>query len=412
MALFGLIGGKREERASLENPNTPLTAASLFDWGGRSETGIKVTEGSALTVPAVWAAVNFLSGTMASLPIHVFRRTETGSERAERQLERVLNEFSSDNETSYDWRKYSFDRVFTYGRAFSVIERNRRGEVVNIHPVDPRKVSVREEPGVNQVGKRRLYFYDGRAQPYPSSSIIETTWFRDRDFVSHYSPIDVARDTIGLAIAASKYGSKAFQNGGIPPVVMQGPFQSGAAAGRASDDVANTMAKLARDGRPVMAMPLGHELKPIGFNPEQMQLVELKRFIIEEIARIYSLPPSFLQDLSHGTFSNVEQQDLHFVKHTLAKWVRQYEQELTLKLFGRNSDTYVKMNVDGLLRGDLKTRMEAHATAIQNGIRTPNEARDIEDLEPLPGGDSLMVQGATVPLDGQTSPQEGVQDES
>jgi len=408
--MFGIF--KREKRGSLENPNVPLTVASLFDWGGKSAAGVNVTESSALTVPAVWAAVNFLSGTMASLPIHVYRKTADGSERTDPDIEKILNLYSSEQETSYDWRKYSFDRVFTYGRAFSVIERNVRGKVVNIHPVDPRKVSVREEPNANKIGKRRFYFYEGRTQPYDASSVIETTWFRDRDFVSHYSPIDVCRDVIGLAIAASKYGSKAFQNGGIPPVVMQGPFASAASAGRASEDVAAAMAKLARDGRPVMAMPMGHELKPIGFNPEQMQLVELKRFIIEEVARIYSLPPVFLQDLTHGTFSNTEQQDLHFVKHTLGKWVRQYEQELTLKIFGRDSENYVKMNVDGLLRGDLKTRMEAHATAIQNAIRTPNEARAIEDMEPLPSGNSLMVQGATVPLDGHSSPQEGVEDES
>lgn len=410
MALFGIFGGKREERSSLENPNTPLTAASLFDWGGRAETGQRVTEGAALTVPAVWSAVNFLSGTMASLPIHVYRRTEAGSERALPQVERILNEFSSDSETSYDWRKFSFDRVFTYGRAFSIIERNNAGQVVNIYPVDPRKVSVREEPGPERVGKRRLYYYDGRTLPYEADTVIETVWLRDRDYVSHYSPIEVCKDVIGLAIAASKYGSKAFQSGGIPPAVLQGPFQSGQGAVRASNDVAETMAKLAKAGRPVMALPLGHELKPVGFNPEQMQLVDLKRFLVEEIARIYSLPPTFLQDLSHGTFSNTEQQDLHFVKHTLARWVKQFEQELTLKIFGRQSEFFVKMSLDGLLRGDLRARMEAHATAIQNGIRTPNEVRSLEDEPPLAGGDQLMIQGATVPIVSQPASPEGQTD--
>lgn len=147
-----------------------------------------------------------------------------------------------------------------------------------------------------------------------------------------------------------------------------------------------------------MALPLGHELKSIGFSPEQMQLLNLQQFCIEQIARIYSLPPVFLQDLSKGTYSNVEQQDLHFVKHTLRRWIEQTEQEMNLKLFGRASDMTVRFNVDSLLRGDLKTRMEAHATAIQNGIKTPNEIRDHEGLEPLPGGDDLMIQGATVPI--------------
>jgi HK97 family phage portal protein len=129
-----------------------------------------------------------------------------------------------------------------------------------------------------------------------------------------------------------------------------------------------------------------------------MQLLELQRFCVEQIARIYSLPPVFLQDLSRGTFSNTEQQDLHFVKHTIKRWVEQVEAEMNLKLFGRNARQYVEFNVDGLLRGDFKTRMEAHATSIQNGIRTPNEVRDLENMEPMPAGDDLMIQGATVPI--------------
>jgi len=127
----------------------------------------------------------------------------------------------------------------------------------------------------------------------------------------------------------------------------------------------------------------------------------LQRFSIEQIARIYNLPPIFLQDLTHGTFSNTEQQDLHFVKHTVKRWVEQTEAELNLKLFGRGSAYFVEFNLDGLMRGDLATRMQAHATAIQNGIRTPNEVRKIENLPPLPGGDDLMIQGATVPLTSQ-----------
>jgi HK97 family phage portal protein len=387
-----------ETRASLENPAVPLSAASLFDWGGRAESGVVVTDETALQVPAIWDAINFLSGTMASLPIHVFLRTSTGIERASPELDQILNVAPSDFESSFEWRKYVFDQVFSYGRGYSLIERNNAGRVVNIVPLDPRDVTVQEVPDFSTARKVVQYVHHKSGKVYSFEDVIDIAWMRHRDFVSHYSPIQVNRDVIGLAISATKYGSKAFQSGGVPPAVLQGPFQSAAAAVRASDDIAATMAKLARTGRPVMALPLGHELKSVGFNPEQMQLVQLKRFLIEEIARIYSLPPTFLQDLTHGSFSNTEQQDLHFVKHTLSRWVRQFEQELTLKIFGRRSDFFVKMSLDGLLRGDLKNRMDAHARAIQNGIKTPNEVRGLEDLEPLAGGDNLMMQGATVPL--------------
>jgi HK97 family phage portal protein len=146
---------------------------------------------------------------------------------------------------------------------------------------------------------------------------------------------------------------------------------------------------------------MGHEMKTIGFNPNEMQLIELQRFSIEQIARIYSLPPVFLQDLTHGTFSNTEQQDLQFVKHTVKRWIEQVEQEMNLKLFPRGSKQYVEFNVDGLLRGDFKTRMEAHATSIQNAI--PNEVRTIENMAPQEGGGNLMVQGATVPIQAQAT---------
>jgi len=387
---------RKAETRNLEDPNVPLSAASLFDWGGTSSSGVRVNEDSALTVPAIWDAVNFLSSTIAKLPIHIYSRADGSKARPE--IERMLNFAPSDYESSFEWRKYSFDQVFTYGRSYSIIERNGGNQVINIIPVDPREMKVREIPDFSTARKVVQYIHEKSGKAYSYEDVIDIAFMRHRDFVSHYGPINTNRDIVGLAIAATKYGSKAFQSGGIPPAVLQGPFQSGAAASRASDDVARTTAKLARDGRPIMALPLGHELKSVGFNPEQMQLVEIKRFLVEEIARIYSLPPTFLQDLTHGTFSNTEQQDLHFVKHTLSRWVRQFEQELTFKLFGRQADVEVKIELDGLLRGDVKTRMEAHATAIQNAIRTPNEVRALEDEGPLEGGDSLMVQGATVPI--------------
>ena len=140
-----------------------------------------------------------------------------------------------------------------------------------------------------------------------------------------------------------------------------------------------------------------------------MQLVPTQEFAILEIARIYQMPPTFLQDLSNGTFSNTEQQDLHFVKHTMKRWLEQIEAEMNLKFFGRGSSRIVEFNVDGLLRGDYKTRMEGNATAIQTGQITPNEARAMDNRERLDGGDRLFIQGATVPLAGHEGNEGGGQ---
>ena len=385
---------RKSENRNLENPNAPVSATDflqIMGWGDfESSSGVNVNVDTALGIPAVWSAVNFLSGTIASLPLNVYQKTESGREKYEGRISGILHDVVNDGMSSFEWRKYMFEQVLTGGRSVTYIERNGKGEVVNLYPIDPTDVRVEVISG------RKTYRLDARV--YEARDVIDIPFMLKANGVDVRGPIATNRDAIGMAIAASRYGSKAFQSGGIPPVVLQGPFQSGAAAQRASEDVANTTAKLAREGRPVMALPLGHEMKQIGFNPEQMQLIELQRFSIEQVARIYSLPPVFLQDLTHGTFSNVEQQDLHFVKHTIRRWIEQTEAELNLKLFGRTTNLYVEFNVDGLLRGDIKSRMEAHATSIQNAIRTPNEVRDIENMPPMDNGDDLMIQGATVPI--------------
>ena len=400
MALLDFF--RRSEKRNLENPTAPVSATDFLQtmgWGDPiSSAGITVTIDNALGVPAVWSAVNFLSGTLAGLPLHVYRKTANGRAKVDNGVSPILNDVANDGMSSFEWLKYSFEQVFTGGRSVTYIERAGNGTVKNLWPLDPAKLRVeRLSDG------RKVYRYN--QTQYQADEVIDIPFMLKSNGLDVRGPLMTNKDVIGMAIASSRYGAKAFQSGGIPPAVLQGPFQSGASAVRASDDVAKTMAKLASENRAVMALPLGHELKPLGFSPDDMQLLELQRFCVEQVARIYSLPPVFLQDLTHGTFANTEQQDLHFVKHTIKRWVEQTEAEINLKIFGRNSRTYAEFNVDGLLRGDFKTRMEAHATSIQNGIRTPNEVRDIENLEPMPEGDSLMIQGATVPISAQQAGQ-------
>lgn len=393
----------KPQTRNLENPSSPVSASDFLQvmgWGDMyASSGVTVNTETALGVPAVWTAVNFLAGTLAGLPLNVYRKTEGGREKVKNGLSTILHDAVNDGMSSFEWRKYSFEQVFTGGRSVTYVERTQGGEIENLFPLDPSKVEVE----MLDDGRKQ---YRVGARVYAAADVLDIPFMLKSDMISARGPIATNRDAIGMAIAASQYGSKAFQSGGIPPAVLQGPFQSGAAAARASEDVAATTLKLAKEGRPIMAMPMGHELKSIGLSPNDMQLIELQRFSIEQVARIYSLPPVFLQDLTHGTFSNTEQQDLQFVKHTVKRWVEQSEQEMNLKFFGRGSDFYVEYNVDGLLRGDLKTRMEAHATSIQNAIRTPNEVRNIENLPAKDSGDDLMIQGATVPVasQGQETP--------
>lgn len=392
-----------EPRGEVPAGTMPTSASNFLEvitgmGFGATSSGVAVNTETALGVPAIWTAVNFLSGTLAGLPLQVYRRKGEGRERVSGGLANILHDAINDEMSSFEWRKYSFDQVFTGGRAFTFIERNAAGRVVNLWPLDPGAMTVR----IN--GWRRTYRYtEGmRTLEYEASEIIDLPFMLKSDRVSHRGPIQANRDVIALAIAATEFGSKFFQNGGVPPFAVTGNFQSGRAMDRAGEDLRDAIRKAAKESRQALVLPDGLEIKPIGADAEKSQLVELKRFSIEEIARVYSLPPTFLQDLTHGTFSNTEQQDLHFVKHTLKRWVEQTEQELNLKLFGRTprGGQYVEFNVDGLLRGDFKTRMDGYAQGIQNAILTPNEVRRRENLPDMQDADRLFIQGATVPIEG------------
>ena len=395
MRLFG-FNIERERRSTLENPQVsiddPAALAFLLGDAFGSSSGVHVTVERALGVPAVWAAVNFLSDTLASLPIHVFDGQEKLSGDP---LVSILHDAPNPELTSFDWRKWLMSVVLTTGRAVTFIDRSPSGRVLNLWPVEPGNVSV------ERVNGRLLYraHDNGQSVTYGAEDVLDVKFLGTPDLVGHRSPVHTLRDTLGLAIALEGYASRFFQGGGVPPLQLVGPFQSPQGAERAGFDIGKAIAAVKKKGGNVLPLPIGHELKQIGFDPDKSQMTEARRMQIEEIARIYGLPPVFIQDLSRATFSNAEQQDLTLVKHTISHWVSAIEQELNLKLFGRDSSRYVKFNLDGLLRGDHASRMTGHATSITNAIRTPNEVRALENLPSIEGGDKLLVQGAMIPVE-------------
>jgi HK97 family phage portal protein len=375
------------------NPNV-----TIFGFG-ESASGEHVNIETALKVPAVSAAVNFLAATPAGLPCKIYRKASGGREAVSGDLATLLHDAPNPYLSSFEWRKGLFADKFTHGRGLSYIERRENGTIEAIWPLNPAKVTVKRDGFVN------TYHYSdgGRTIIYPAYEIIDLPYMLKSDGYSHRGPIAMGKDAIGLAIAVNKYASKFLANGGVPPFAVVGGFQSGRALNAAADDIAAAVKKAKSENRQVLTLPTGMEIKPIGADAEKSQMIETQRFCVEQIARLYNIPPTFLQDLSHGTYSNTEQQDLHFVKHTLKQHIEQFEQELNLKLFGQKSRTrYVELNVDGLLRGDFKTRFDGYGQAVQNAMMTPNEVRERENLPSLEGGDKLFIQGATVPLNTQT----------
>ena len=397
-----MFWNKKESR-SIENPNTPVSFKNLMNVFGLdsvSSSGVSVTIDNALGVPSVMAAVQFLSGTIGSLPLNVYQKTDNGREKLQSGIQNILHDAFNDECTSFDGRKYAMQNTLTHGRSLTYIERSG-SRIVNLFSIDPSKVKIKSN------GFNKQYIFkasDGRETTYQANEIIDIPFALRSDNITAISPILNAKNAIGLMIAATSYGSKFFNNGGVPPFVVTGKFETGKAMKRASDELQAAIRNASKEERLALTLPLNHEIKPIGTTPEDSQMVDLQRFQIEEVARIFSLPPVFLQDLTHGTFSNTEQQDLHLVKHTVRRWITQIEQEMNLKLFGRdNNDLYVEFNLDGLLRGDFSSRMAGYATGIQNGILKPNEARASENRPKADNGDDLLIQGATVPLGSQVT---------
>lgn len=391
-----------EKRMITEIPGIERPGANLLQVFGLGDVTLpSVTIDSALTVPAVLAAVSFLPRSLASVPLHVHRSKGEGSERIKGGLEKLIHAAPNPEWTSFRLRQYFWTQVFTGGRGLLWIERSGSA-VTGLYPINPKQVQIKR----SALGET-TYEVGGRV--YPSSDIIDVPFMLKSDGLAHYSPITLGAPAIQLALAMGAYGSKFFAGGGVPPLAFVGPLATGKEGlNRQMSDVARAIDHARESGTPMFPIPPGYDLKPVGFDPEKGQMTDARRFSVEEIARIFGLPPVFLQDLTHGTFTNTEQQDLFFVKHLIGQWAQALEQEMNLKLFGqRNGGRYVAHNLDGLLRGDFKTRADAVASLVQCGVYTPNAGAKYMGQEPSPdpAAERLYMQSGTIPLGSQPEQQ-------
>ena len=336
------VARMQAENRSLEDPSYRLGENSeallqLLGVADRNNALPLVSIEAALQVPAVLCVVAFLSRTLAALPLPTFEAGENG-QRVDDGPAQLLSFAPNEEETSFDWRRYHWQQVFTGGRGCSWIERfNDRA--VAIWPMDPALTEIVRRNG------RTIYRFDGRE--YPASDVIDTPFMKKRDRLGSYSPIAKCNKAISLAIAMGDFAGGFFGGGGVPPLALEGPMPSGADAFKRAQSDINRAIELARKAQsPFFGMPPGHQLKPIGIEPNKGQMVEARLFQIQEIARVWQLPPVFVGDLSKGAFSNTEQQDLQLVKHLIGQWAKCFEDECTLKLYGwRSPRRRVKHNL-------------------------------------------------------------------
>lgn len=395
---------------SREKPATNRTTGSAYSFFmGGSSAGKNVNERTAMQMTAVYACVRILSEAVAGLPLHLYRYTEDGSkEKAlDNNLYSLLHDEPNPEMSSFVFRETLMTHLLLWGNAYAQIIRNGKGEVMALYPLMPNKMEVsRDENG-------QLYYQYSRstdeANAKDSDSSVKLSPYDvlhipglGFDGLVGYSPIAMAKNAIGMAIACEEFGAKFFSNGASPSGVLEHPgILKDPAKVR---DSWNAAYGGSANSHKVAVLEEGMKYTPISISPNEAQFLETRKFQINEIARIFRVPPHMVGDLEKSSFSNIEQQSLEFVKYTLDPWVIRWEQSLSRALFTpEEKKTYFfKFNVEGLLRGDYQSRMAGYATARQNGWMSANDIRELEDLDRIPaehGGNLYLVNGNMLPLD-------------
>ncbi len=372
---------------------------------GRSTAGKPVTERTSMQVAAVYACVRVLAESVAQLPLNLYRYTDKGKEKALRHpLYRILHDEPNPEMTAFSLVETMMAHLALWGNAYCQIVRNGMGDVVGLYPLLPDRMEVDRVDGEIVYQYTR---YEDEAKTIPQ----DVTYFTRRDILHipgmgfdglvGYSPIAMAKNAVGIASATEEYGAKFFANGAAPggilshPGVIKDPEKL-RAAWHSQFGGSGNAGKIA-------VLEEGMSYQQIGIAPEEAQFLETRKFQIDEIARIFRIPPHMIGDLEHATFSNIEQQSLEFVQFTLDPWLTQWEQSINRALLRpqEKADYFVKFNVDKLMRGDYATRMSGYATARQNGWMSANDIRELEDMDRIPaeqGGDLYLINGAMLPM--------------
>ena len=390
---------------SRDKPTDRVNGNAYSFFMGSSSSGRRVTERTAMQMTAVYSCVRILSETLASLPLHIYESSETNSRKATKHpLYKLLHDEPNPEMTSFIFRETLMTHLLLWGNAYAQIIRNGKGEVLALYPLMPDRMRVdRDEYG-------QLYYEymlsDSDANAKESGAVRLST--QDIlhipglgfDGLVGYSPIAMAKNAIGMAIATEEYGAAFFANGATPSGILTHP---GVIKNPEAMRESWSKGFGGRNSHKVAILEEGMNYTPISIAPNEAQFLETRKFQLNEIARIFRVPPHMVGDLEKSSFSNIEQQSLEFVKYTLDPWVSRFEQAMTRRLLtdDEKKKYYIKFNVDGLMRGDYQSRMNGYATARQNGWMSANDIRALENLDLISdeeGGNLYLINGNMLPL--------------
>jgi len=396
-----------------------VSLTSPPDWlveylgGGASYSGENVTVDRALTVPAVLAGFSILLEDTSSLPLILYRRLARGKERASNNpLYFLLHNEPNTEMTSMVYREILMGHLLGWGNSYSQKIWDTRGRLTALYPLNPSSMEIARENG------ERKYLYrtnDGRRIAFTQEEIWHIPAF-GFDGVKGFSRISMARNSIGLALTTEKFGSRVFSNGARPDVILTYPRQLDPKQQKLILDSWNQTYGGSSNAAKTAILEEGLDIKTLGFPPEDAQFIETQKWTVQQIARVFRIPPHMLGDVERSTSwgSGIEQQELGYVTHTLRPWTVRIEQQANkdLLLQREKPEYFFEHLFDELLRTDTKSRMEAYAIAITNGVITRNEARERENLLPYKGGDEplypLNMTSATNPPQNEPAPQRDI----
>ena len=401
---MGLLSGIFRSR---DKPQNRTVGSSYSFFFGGSSSGKNVNEMSAMQMTAVYSCVRILAEAVAGLPLHLYRYTDGGGKEkaVDHALYKLLHDEPNPEMSSFVFRETLMTHLLLWGNAYAQIIRNGKGEVIGLYPLLPNRMSVDRD------ANGRLYYSYTRSNDEAPTMKGTTVTLQPSD-VLHipglgfdglvgYSPSAMAKNAIGMAMACEEYGAKFFANGAAPGGVLEHPGTIKDPV-RVRESWQSTFGGSGNSNK-IAVLEEGMKYTPIGISPEQAQFLETRKFQINEIARIFRVPPHMVGDLEKSSFSNIEQQSMEFVKYTLDPWVVRWEQSIMRALLSQDEKAgyFVKFNLEGLLRGDYQSRMNGYAIARQNGWMSANDIRELENLDRIPaedGGDLYLINGNMLPM--------------
>jgi HK97 family phage portal protein len=397
MGFLGNIIEKRSETSGVADPKQWFI--DFINGGTKSKAGSLVSEDTAMQVMAVFAAVRLLAETEASVPFVMYQKTKAGKEKAENMpLYSVLHDISNLEQTAMEFRQMTMINTLLCGEAFAEIVRDPiTFEIIELWPIPNRNVEVHYYESTNRLAFYRITLPKGGHKDLYPESIWHWKWI-SRNTMSVCKPVRLAREAMGLSLAAEEFGERFFSNGtNIGGIVEYEKTMSDNSYERYKKDIREGYEGLGKSNR-LLFLEMGAKFIPVNTPPEAAQFIETRRFQIEEIARFYNIPPHMLMELMRSTNNNIENQSIGFVVYSLRPWCVRIEQSAfkDLLLPKQRKKYFFKHNVDALLRGDYESRMKGYAIGRQNGWMSANDIRELEDQNPIPkeqGGDEYLVNG-------------------